>query len=311
MPKKYSDTFLYSQHGEYEKKLFKYLMDSEEIDKDSDRFADIIYEVKRQQISNSLLNVLKSKNVILMSPKDSLPKAFKVFVGKDIKKSNDMKAFIDCSEIISVGNDGKYRCKNIDILIAYLVSAMNGLIYYGAETKLMMNNTLTEAGTACFSKLFTHIIDYLYKISSVPGLITKARYYGAVYYQAAILGKDYKSDSVKNIACKISGASDREAEMYKLPLTPHDFLNIKFFLERFAQTMRFDKLTVDVFVEKWMYLYGVGTVFGTEVYPAFASMLTDTYIGAYINNQKTIEKVTGKDMVQFVKTLLQIGDDTK
>jgi len=108
MSKKYSDTYLYSKYGDYEKKLFSFLMESEEIDKDSDLFADVKYEVKKQQVSNSLIKVLMSKNVILMIGKESLNKAFKVFMAKDIKRNKDMKCFIDCTDLIVKGKDGAY-----------------------------------------------------------------------------------------------------------------------------------------------------------------------------------------------------------
>ena len=42
---------------------------------------------------------------------------------------------------------------------------------------------------------------------------------------------------------------------------------------------------------------------------AFSSMLTDTYVGCYNNNQKTIEKVAGRNMVSYVNALLKINGD--
>ena len=68
-------------------------------------------------------------------------------------------------------------------------------------------------------------------------------------------------------------------------------------------------LTLDILVEKWLYLYGTGTQFALELYPAFASLVTNVYIGCYINNQKTIEKVVGKDIVTFTVGVLSIGGE--
>jgi hypothetical protein len=59
-----------------------------------------------------------------------------------------------------------------------------------------------------------------------------------------------------------------------------------------------------------MTVYGTGTIFGLEIFPAFASMLTDTYVGAYLNNQKTIEKIAGSSMIEFTKVLLSIGAES-
>lgn len=307
MAKKYSDTFLYRKYGDYEKKLFSFLMEAEEIDKDSDLFADVKYEVKKQQISNSLIKVLQSQNVILMIGNEALNKAFKVFVAKDIKRNkNQVKCFIDCTDLIIKGKDGSYVCKNTDILIAYLVSAMNTLIYNGDEKKIVMNTGLCKSGAKCFSDLFTHVVDYLYKISTNSTLKAKSVYFTSLYYLCGILRKDL-SDSTIAIARQISGISERESEIYKLQIKHDSFLNLKYFVDTYREAMRLDKITVDVLTEKWMYLYGTGTVFGLELYPAFASMMTDAYVGCYINNQKTIEKITGRNMVEFTKTILNIG----
>ena len=42
-------------------------------------------------------------------------------------------------------------------------------------------------------------------------------------------------------------------------------------------------------------------------YPAFSTMMTDAYVGGYLNQQMTIEKIIGPTMVSFTKTILQIG----
>ena len=53
-----------------------------------------------------------------------------------------------------------------------------------------------------------------------------------------------------------------------------------------------------------MYLYGINTVFALEYYPALSAMLTDAYCGAYINNQKTIEKVVGNTLVTYSRNVI-------
>ena len=63
-------------------------------------------------------------------------------------------------------------------------------------------------------------------------------------------------------------------------------------------------LTTDIIVEKWMFLFGTGTVFALEFLPAFITMMTDAYIGSFINNQKTIESKCGKTMVEFAKLMI-------
>lgn len=309
MPKSYSQTYLYSKYSDYEKNIFKFLMNAEQISKADNGFDDIKYEVKKRQISNSLIRVLESKNVILLSSHEPLPKAFRVFVAKDIKTGkHDVKTFIDCSGLIVKTDKGYYTCTNVDILIAYLINAANSTIYNFMETKFINNNTIAESGAKAFSSLLSHIIDYVAKISTMSNSKNKCNYLAATYYLVNILGRDEDSQSVKAIAKKISGLSDREADIIDLQVKESTYSNIKFFAEDLSNVLKINPISVDILLEKWIYLYGPGTQFGLEFFPAFASMLTDAYVGCYINNQKTISNIAGRDMIEFVKTILSIGE---
>lgn len=313
MAKTYASTFLYGQYSEYEQQIFSFIMEGNEIDKDTEDFGDIRYEVKKRQVSNSLLKVLDSREVILMTNLKPLPKAFKVFCAKDLKgpKKNKMKVFIDCSGVIKKDEaSGRYFCSMIDIFISYLVSAMHTLIYYADENRIVNNAKIISTGSQAFASLFTHTVDYVCKISSMPSIKNKCMYLAALYYMSNLLGKDYTNEGCRRVARKVSGLSDREAGIVDIQLKPESMMNIKFFSNTVSSILHLNKLTLDVIVEKWMTIYGTGTVFALEIFPAFASMITDSYVGAYINNQKTIEKIAGTSMIEFTKVLLTIGAES-
>lgn len=305
--KNYSNTYLYGI-GNYEKKIFEFIMKSDVIDKESDVFADIAYEVKKRQVSSSLIKVLNSKHVVLLKSNTPLPKAFKVFAANDVKSGDKkLKVFIDADVIKFV--DGKYVCNNIDILIAYLVSALNTMIYYKDSKRLLMKTEIIKDGAYCFANLFTYIIDYLYKITTTTSSRDKCLYLSSLYYQANILGKEI-DDNSKSIARSISGLSEREEEILFIQLDAENaFININFFVQEISKILKIPKLTLDVFLEKWIYLYGTGTHFALELYPSFASMMTNVYVGCYLNNQKTIEKIIGRKLVSFTTCILRVGAD--
>lgn len=307
--KNLSNTYLYSKFTDYNKNLFNFIMKSHLLDKANDSFNEIRYEVKKYQVNNALVKVLTSNNVMLMIYDDNpLPAAFKVFVAKDIKGDGKKKVFIDCTGIIHY-NDGVYTCSNPSILISYLVAAMNALVYEVDPKRVIMNNNISLYGSRCFSSLFTYVLDYIYKINSIGNTRDKCLFLTSMYFQVNILGKDEDSDSVLGIAKKISGLSERETDIIRIQLEENSFDNIKYFVETCSRILKIDKLTLNLLIEKWMFIYGPGTLFGLELYPEFSSMITDAYVGAYLNNQKTIEKVANKDMVQFAKTILQVGAD--
>ena len=85
------------------------------------------------------------------------------------------------------------------------------------------------------------------------------------------------------------------------------FLDIALFTENLARMFKFKDLSVSLILEKWMSAFGTGTIFALEFFPAFSMMMTNTYIGGYIDQQNSIEKIAGTSLVEFSKTILQIG----
>lgn len=307
--KNYADTFLYNK-GNYEKKLFEFLMRAEYVDKEDPSFEDIKFDVKKRQVTTSLIKVLESNKVILCIGEEAMPRAFKVFVAKDIRGDKSLKAFIDVTGIIKKDN-GRYVCpsNNIDILISYILSAMNAVIYYSDPSRLTNRSALVEEGIKCFSSMVYYIVDYL-RINSIDNAKAKVTYLASKYYQLCILAKE-DSESIENKALKISGLSEREAQLVNIYLEGqlNPYANIDTFVRALKEVLKAPTLTTDIFVEKWMWLYGTGTQFGIELYPAFATILINAYVGAYLNNQKTIEKVVGKPMVDFVNELFKVGSE--
>ena len=92
-------------------------------------------------------------------------------------------------------------------------------------------------------------------------------------------------------------------------LDPNDLESIDVFIAAIAKLLSSSELTLEVFIDKWASIFGPGTYFAPELFIAFSSMLTDTYVGCYNNNQKTIEKVAGRNMVSYVNALLKINGD--
>lgn len=311
--KKFNETYLYKKMPDYEKDITEMIIKGERIDKSHESFSDIKYEVKRKNIDSTLAKVLDSDRIVLVIPLKPLPKAFKVVAAKDIRNDNKVKVFIDCTAIIESTNGG-YRFYNnnqiINIFISYLVAARTAFIVEAKPTLLTMNSSLTISGAKTFASLVNYILDYIGKININISSRNKSLYLASIYYQVNLLGKDIDSKSVKETALKISGISEREANIVEIDYDANSFDNIENFIKLINESLHIKGLTIDSFIEKWMFLYGTGTVFATELFSPFAQMITDAYIGAYINNQKTIEKVAKQNMIDFSKTLIRIGSDS-
>lgn len=297
--KSYSDCYLYNKYPMYNKILFEAMMHSEFIDKDVDSFKDVEYEVKRTKVSEGLIRVLKSPKTVLLIPDKPLPKPFASFVAIDPRSKKERKLFIDTTNCINKTDKG-YIVNDIR-LISHLIGGYFEMYYlsYGSSKAYTHNGLITES--QCFSALFTHIIDYIGKISIVDGARDKCLYLSSRYFFEGIYGVDV--DRSRKISAKYAGISDSKEAIYFMNSDDdkETFTDINKFVKLIKNTFKLDKLTLDILVEKWMFLYGPSTVFALEYGPAFVKMIIDAYIGSYLNNQKTIEKVCGKNMVVMAK----------
>lgn len=310
--KNLNDTYLYREFPDYDKNIYEMILKGERVDKHGESFENIKYEIKRKNVDSSLAKLLDSERIVLVLPNKPLPKAFKFVLTKDIRNDKKTKVFIDCSGVL-VPNGSDYKFINnqaVNILISYLVAARTAFIMEAKPTSLLLNSALTQAGTKTFASMVNYVVDYIGKININIPTRNKSLYLSAVYYQVNLLGKDIDSDSVKELALKISGISERESNIIELDYEKDSFDNIYNFIKLMKESLKVKGLSFEVFIEKWMFLFGTGTVFGLELFPYFAQTITDAYIGAYINNQKTVEKVAGQNMVDFSKSIIKIGADS-
>ena len=227
--KNFGDSFLYKT-GNFEKALMQFMMNAEIIDKNHPSFEDIKYEVKRRQVTSSLMKVLMSDNIVLLKNNMGLSRAFKVFAAKDIISGDKKtKVFIDVTDIIK-STDGSYSIdsRNVDILVSHLLNAMNTFIYWVQPTKLLNNTSLVDTGTKAFSDMVTYVVDYL-RIGSVDNVRERTRYMSALYYQCGLLCKEL-TDSVRIRARKLSGLSEREADIVETLMGTEPFTDINTFI---------------------------------------------------------------------------------
>lgn len=305
--KTYADSYVYRKFPEYEKNLLEFVMTGERIDKRSERFEGIVIDVKRRQVTSVISRVLESDQVILcIGARKELPAAFKVFTAKDVKMDQKPKVFIDVTNLV-VLKDGFYTCPKIDILCTYLLAAMNMLVYEKEPEKLLSSSVLNSTSMSCFVSMVLYILDYL-RINGFAENRNKIAYVTAMYYQIHMLGKE-RDQTAKNNAVRVANGAIRDISTYEFFYDLEDLQSIDTFIKSISDTFKLQGLTTDVFLEKWLWLIGKGTQFGTELYTAFSKILTDAFSGTYLNNQKNIEKCCGRNMVEYTNTLLRICSD--
>lgn len=289
------------------KVLTEFIIKADRIeDKKSELFRGIVEDVKRVQNSSILHTVLMMDNVVLCYNKtNGLSRAFKVFEAKDLRYDNKPKVFIDVTGLITY-KDGYFYCKRIDWFVTYLFNALVYLLYSKSTVKLIGNSDVTISSTECFVSTLNYIIDYLGIIGYRQNK-EKISYLAGLYFQYHMMGKDLDMHA-KNIAAKAAGVSTSDTRAFELYYDAEkDFMNIHTFIELISNTFKLKGLNTEVFIHKWMYQFGTGTQFATELLTSFFVLMSSAYSGSYIVNQKQIERCCGSSLVKLCNTLLRLG----
>lgn len=310
--KLYANTFIYSKKDPnnghtVENTLVEFIYKAERINKNSESFSRIKNDVKVRQVTAVLYRVLLMDEVVLCMNKKELPASFKVFEARDLR-SNDKKpkVFIDLTGLIKLEN-GYFTCKEIDKLCAYLISALIFLIYHHDQMRLTNNSTIMRSSAICYTKLFTGILDNLRVINFNENKL-KISYIITVYYLYNVMQKDIST--AQKVATTLLSMNNKDTSAYDYYYDPvKDFENINTFINFLSETFKLKGLTTDTFLNRYLFLYGKGTMYGTELLPAFLSVISNAYSGVYINNQKTIENTCGREMVNLTSTILRVGSE--
>lgn len=317
--KKYSDLYLYNKVEGMERALVDFILSAEEIDKADESFVNnVVAALRINTIRYPYLEkVLLSPNTrLLRRPSNPMVASFKVFVAKDKKSfSNNQVVYIDVTGIINRDEDKYYiGTRDVPILTSLLINAMTCMGYNAVPSEYVNNYDLRQNMMAAFSNLVNGIITYL-RYGAVPKVREKVSYISNLYFLFNICQiNPAVSNNMRmyDVAAKTAGLTNAELNAINYILSSSEgwYNNAAGFINVIATVIGASQLTIDVFVEKWALQYRSGTQYALEYYPALAAMMTNTFIGANIVNQTTINRNVGDNLVNVVSSkILSIGRD--
>lgn len=306
-----NETFIFSQYKDkYEKSILNFIKGGKIIDVYSEAFADIAYDIKKTQVNSFVLSAMQSKQIVLYTSTHPMNRSTRVLTAKDIKNGgNKYIVYIDCTQIIDFEN-GIYKCNDIRQLIAHLIEAAVNVMYFSGYSNIISRLDLIKAGSYAYASLFNNIINYLFKTNSVGNIHNRCMYLASQYFIKNIFGSnnpDYAYSNNINISKQIARISDREIELIESYTDRDSFNNLDKFVEMLKSSLKLHKLTTEAVIAAWVKMYTPSTLFALEYFPAFSAMMTNAYIGCYLNNQSTIEKVTNRGLPEYAKIILDIG----
>ena len=320
--KNFSNSFLYNTKinraakdnpGQIANKEIKdFIITSHRIDKNNTQaFRGFVEDVKRQQGTAVLSSVLLDPRVVLCIGQAPLPRAFSVFDAKDSKNGNKHMVFVDLTGRVEF-KDGYYIIRKgvVDQVCALLFTALIYLLYRNAQNKLTNSSNLTYAATESYTAMFAYIVDYL-RILGYAQNKSKICYCIAMFFLCNLMNYDVEDAYAKQVAAKVAGLNQREINAYDLYLQDIDFTDINTFVNTLSAQFNMRGFDLPTFIGKWMYLYGTGTEYATELYTSFLSLLCTAYTGSYLVQWSRIEKCVGSpNLAKVATSVLRAGDDT-
>jgi len=309
-PKTFFNCYFYGLSNEkgntVENDILEYVTNAQRINYGDVSFKNIKDQLKARSTSAVLYRILQRGDINLCIYKKELPSSFKVFCAKDKRsESNNKKIFIDATGLIEY-QDGQFYCKDIDRLATYLTGALVQMIYYTDTTKLTNNAILQKCSVSAFVKMFSGVMDYL-KVNNYLQNRERILYIAGVYFGYSVIGLDI--ESARRISAVVNRVNPMDQKAHDYRYIEDDLANIDTFITSITNTFKLVGMNTAVFANKWLFLYGKGTIYAMELYPLFLSTMMYAYAGTYLNNWKRIETTCGKDMVDIAVNVLKIGGD--
>ena len=311
-PKTFADCSLYAKTNAEgftaEKQIIDFLINGQRINYGDPSFKNIRDNLKSRVNAAVLYRLLQNGGIYFVIAKRELPAAFKIFYSKDPKSPSRHKAiFVDVTGLI-YEQGGVFYCKDIDKFSTYLLGVLATYLYYLDNNKLLRNGALQRSSVSAFCKMFGGLLDYL-RVSGYIEHRSRILYITGVYFGINVMGLDISTArKVSMVANKLTAQEAQAADYYYV--AEDEFIDIDSFCNALINTFKLKGLTTGVVLDRWYFLYGKGTHFALELYPAFLQTILYAYSGTYLNNWKRIEAVTGRDMTDIATTVLKIGAES-
>lgn len=291
--------------------LIEFIKTAHRINVSEDSFRGILDDIKFQNSGSLLYAISIDPRVKICIGNTELPRAFKVLDAYDIKNNKQPTVFIDATGIIEYKN-GRYFCRKIDTLCAYLFDAMIYLIYRYSPSRFSANATVLANATECYVSMFSYIIDYM-RIIGYSVNKNKINFLTGMFFLVNMVGID--PNAAKNIAAKVADVNPKDLNAYSLYLDDLTiFENIFTFITTISKLFNLKGFTLEVFVAKWIYLFGTGTHYATELFTSFLVLMCNACSGSYIVNQRTVQKCCGKNnsspMIKLYLAIKKVGIDS-
>lgn len=198
---------------------------------------------------------------------------------------------------------------NIDTkqLYANLQAGSIMAIYYEKYKKMRVSTQILKSGVAVYSKLFVKVLNKLYALNTIPDKMEQANFLSGLFFLVNVLGLEITDTTITYALHACKSPNVVPAKMLLAKTTPEDFKDLDAFITALPKIMPlFKGLTTKVFLENYIQAYSPVMLLSLEYMPTFMYNISSVAVGAYMNNQFSIEQTCGKDLDVLFKAYFSL-----
>lgn len=213
-----------------------------------------------------------------------------------------------------IGNMNRERT-NLTINTRQLYTVMQtGAITLGCLNNwnaVSMNQTICKLGAEIYSKIFTKVLDRMFAINLDVNKTDILKFKSAEFFLKNVLGKT-NENNIHNIAyaCTSGETSLNYLNQFDSIFTDSNgtaYKSFENFIEALSEKVEgLGELNLRSYLDNYMRMYGVSTLFALEYFPAFTHMISSMVIGAHLNAEHVIENLVGRLADKFIVELCNI-----
>lgn len=293
------DTFIFSQMNEggyIDKKLELFMNPNSAIVATSSMLEEPLMRINKTFKYPAKMAVLEGfKNgalvplVLQKGVNDRMPISIPFLVNKDRTKA---LVFIDNYAQPNSQGDINIDHKKLYCLMESAYFALQGIP--------RNNSVIINKGSLIWAHIFTKVLNKKFALNTDRNALNKVIFLASKYFLTNIIGMKDQS-TVFNYALKnCNSATEILMKDIDAEFTPDTFENIATFLTKLANVpfkfvSGFEKITVRDYISSFAEMYGQSTLFALETLEYFVFMISSVVIGAYLNNQTTLEDMVDTD----------------
>jgi hypothetical protein len=234
--------------------------------------------------NGTLMPVVLKKGVA-----DRMPVCIPFIINSDRTKAI---VFIDNYATVNSSGDINIDYKKLYCLLETAYLALEGLPYN--------NSSVINKGSLIWAHLFTKILNKKFALNTDRTAMDRVIFLASKYFLHNIIGMT-DQNTVFNYAMKnCNTATEILLRDVDAEFTPEVFENISTFISKFSNTSfkfvsGFEKITVRDYISSYAEMYGQSTILALETLEYFTFMISSVVIGAYLNNQTTLEDIIDVD----------------